>query len=161
MRTDRRAEGIDALNCAIAELAAQSRRQLSAFIAAPMPALWNSPACVETLRQFLTERGQREVRLLFAQPETLARDCGALVALAQRLPSRLRLHRADADFALPASQSVVLAEDGRLALLFDSGTHPAATTLSDEPGITRPLAERFNEAWERARPLDELRALGI
>lgn len=160
MRTDRRAEGIDALNCAIAELAAQSRRQLSAFIAAPMPALWNSPACVETLRQFLTERGQREVRLLFAQPETLARDCGALVALAQRLPSRLRLHRADADFTLPASQSVVFAEDGH-ALLFDSGTHPAATTLSDEPGITRPLAERFHAAWERGQPLDELRSLGI
>lgn len=158
MKTESRAEGIDALNAAMAALAEKSLRHLCAFIAAPMPSLWNSPACIDTLRQFLTARSQREVRLLFAEANGLAREHGALVALAQRLPSRLLLREALAEFALPASQSVILG-DGAL-LLFDSGGHPAATFTEAGQHI-RPLAERFADAWDTARPLSELRSLGI
>ncbi|MDO5610311.1 MAG: hypothetical protein Q4G62_05980 [Pseudomonadota bacterium] len=154
-----RAEGIDALNAAIAALAADARRQLSVFLPLPDSALWSSADLIDTLRSFVTARRQREVRLLLVDTGDLARQHGALIALAQRLPSLIQLRQADADFALPAAQAFVVNDQAQL-LLFDTGERPAAT-FNDASERARPLAERFNDAWERARPMSELRALGI
>ncbi|PJK06149.1 hypothetical protein CO610_10870 [Lysobacteraceae bacterium NML95-0200] len=153
-----RAEGIEALTQALADVGQHSLRHISAYIAQPLPALWNNTPALDTLRRFATERAMREVRLLFADASGLARDYGALVALAQRLPSHILLRQAATEFSPPASQSFILG-DGAL-VLFDSGERPAATHTRTAQHI-RPLAERFADAWERARPISEIRALGI
>lgn len=153
-----RAEGIEALTQALAEVSQHSLRQISVYIAQPLPALWNSTPALDTLRRFATERAMREVRLLFADAGGLARDYGALVALAQRLPSHILPRQMAAEFAPPASQSFILGDSA--LLLFDSGERPAATYTRSSQHL-RPLAERFADAWERARPISEIRALGI
>lgn len=153
-----RAEGIDALAHALSDITGHSLRHVSVYIAQPLPGFWNSPAALDTLRRFTTERAMREVRLLFADANSLARDYGALVALAQRLSSHILLREAAPDFSPPASQSFVLGDEA--LLLFDSGERAAATLTQANQHI-RPLADRFGDAWERARPVSEIRALGI
>lgn len=153
-----RAEGIEALTQALADVSQHSLRQISVYIAQPLPALWNSTPALDTLRRFSTERALREARLLFTEAEGIARDCGALVALAQRLPSHILLRQAATEFSPPASQSFILGDSA--LVLFDSGERPAATLTQASQHI-RPLADRFADAWERARPISEIRALGI
>ncbi|RMH94911.1 hypothetical protein EBB59_01070 [Lysobacter pythonis] len=157
--TTQRAEGIDALNAAIAGMAAGASRHLSCFVPALDAALWSSPAFIDTLRGFATADSRRAARVLLVETEGLLRDHPALVTLAQRLPSLILLRQTNADFAPPATQGFMVDDRGRL-LLFDSGA-PLAATFSDGGQHARPLAGRFDEAWERARPMAELRALGI
>ncbi len=154
-----RAAGIDALNAAIAAIAADARRQLAIFVPQPDSALWSSAELIDTLRRFATAHRQREVRVLLVDTTDLARKHAALIALAQRLPSLIQLRQADADFALPAAQAFVVNDQTQLAL-FDTGERLAAT-LSETSERARPLAERFNDAWARASVMSELRVLGI
>lgn len=153
-----RAEGIEALAQALTDITRHSLRHVGIYIAQPLPALWNSPAALDALRRFSTERALREARLLFADAGSLARDYGALISLAQRLPSHILLRQAAAEFSPPASQSFILGDN--TLVLFDSGERPAATLTQASQHI-RPLADRFADAWERARPISEIRALGV
>lgn len=154
-----RAEGVALLAAAIEAIAAGTRRHLSLYVTRPEWDLWSAPAVIDALRGFAVARSHREVRLLFLEARGLARDHAALVALSQRLPSLVMLREADPDSAPPAPQAFVIGDHGD-ALLFDSGPRPAATRTGDAQR-TRPLAERFEDAWMRARPLAEIRPLGI
>lgn len=154
-----RLETRDDIVSAIENLAQASLRDLTLWLPQPDNAFWSSPALLDALRGFATGRSQRQVRWLFGSIDGLARDHGALIALAQRLPSLLQLRQADGDFTLPAPQAFIASDRGG-ALIFDSGERLAAT-LTDAGDRVRPLAARFGDAWERARPLSELRTLGI
>ncbi len=149
----------DALAGAIAALCDATGRDLMVYVPRPDAPLWSSAGVVDALRGFVTARSQRQVLLLFGHPETLARDHAPLVTIAQRLPSLILLRAADPDFARPAEQAFVASDRGQM-LLFDSGDRLAATR-TDAGERVRPLVARFGEAWERARPLSELRALGL
>lgn len=154
-----RLETSDDITAAIAGLADSALRSLMLYVPRPDDALWSSPALVDALRGFLTARSQREVQWLFGAVDGLARDHGALIALAQRLPSLLQLRQSEPDFAAPAAQAFIANDRGQM-LLFDSGERLAAT-LTGAGDRVRPLVARFSDAWERARPLAELRTLGI
>lgn len=144
---------------AIGDIAATTGRQLMCFLPDAEAMLWSSPALLDAVRGYVTARSHRQVRWLFGAIDALPRDHGPLLALSQRLPSLVPLRQADPDFALPSAQAFVTNDQGQL-LLFDSGERMAGvySTASER---ARPLAARFDEAWARARPLSELRALGI
>ena len=155
----RRVETEDEIIAAIGDIAATAGRQLMFYVPEAGDLLWSSPALLDKVRSYATARSHREARWLFGAVDNLARDHGPLVALAQRLPSLVPLRQIDADFAHPGTQTFVANDQGRL-LLLDSGARLAGT-LTSASERSRPLAARFDEAWERARPLAELRALGI
>lgn len=157
--TTRRVETQDEVVIAIGDIAASAGRELMFFLPDASDHVWSSPSLLDAVRGFVTARSHREARWLFATTDTLARDHGPLVALAQRLPSLVPLRQADPDFSLPAAQGFVVNDRGQL-LLLDSGVRLAGT-FTDANERARPLAGRFDEAWERARSLTELRALGI
>lgn len=157
--TTRRVETQDEVVIAIGDIAASAGRELMLFLPDAGDDVWSSPSLLDAVRGFVTARSHREARWLFATTDTLARDHGQLVALAQRLPSLLPLRQADPDFSIPAAQGFVVSDRG-LLLLLDSGDRLAGT-FTDTNERARPLAGRFDEAWERARSLTELRALGI
>lgn len=157
--TTRRVETQDEVVIAIGDIAASAGRELMLFLPDAGDDVWSSPSLLDAVRGFVTARSHREARWLFATTDTLARDHGPLVALAQRLPSLVPLRQADPDFSLPAAQGFVVNDRGQL-LLLDSGERLAGT-FTDANERARPLAGRFDEAWERARSLTELRALGI
>lgn len=154
-----RAETQDEILIAIGDITATAGRQVMFYLPESGHALWSSPALLDLVRGYVTARSHREACWLFGDVDNLARDHGPLVSLAQRLPSLIRLRQADADFSLPSTQAFVANDTGRL-LLIDSGDRlEGVFTTANER--SRPLAARFDEAWERARPLAELRALGI
>lgn len=157
--TDRRIEDRDALQAAVSELADAASRRIMLFVPDASDAAWSAPGVLAPLQRFATERRQREVAWLFAHVDALASDHAGLVTLSQRLPSLFPLRQADPDFALPAAQGFIANDAGGL-LLLDSGERLAGT-LAFAADRARPLASRFDEAWQRARPLSELRALGI
>lgn len=154
-----RFETSDALASGIARLTDGALRGLVLYLPHADAGFWSSPALLDTLRGLLTAHARREVRWLFGSVDGLARDHGALVALAQRLPSLLQLRQVDPDFAVPAAQAFIANDRGQM-LLFDSGERLAAA-FTDAGDRVRPLLSRFDDAWDRARPLSELRALGI
>lgn len=156
---ERRIEDDAAWPAAVAELAEAALRRLMIWLPMPAPAIGSSPMLLDVLRGFVTAGRQREVAWLFAEAEGIARTHGALVALAQRLPSLLPLRQADPDFAPPAAHGF-LANDAGGVLLLDSGER-ATGTLCHVGKRARPLIGRFEDAWQRAWPLAELRALGL
>ncbi|SIQ86166.1 DUF7931 domain-containing protein [Solilutibacter tolerans] len=155
----RRVETVDEIIAAISDIAANAGRQLMFFLPDARDEVWSSPALLQIVRSYATARSHREASWLFGAVGNLARDHGSLAALAQRLPSLVLLRQADVDFTLPAAQGFVANDRGQL-LLLDSGERLAGI-FTNTNERSRPLAARFDEAWERARPLSELRALGI
>lgn len=124
------------------------------------PRLWNQPAIVDALREFATSAREREIRVLVGAPADLARDCGALVALHQRLPSLLQFRQPLEDEAWPALHPFLLADDGA-SLALDGDGRLGGEFEPEGVGRGRVIRARFDESWERARPMSELRALGI
>ncbi len=155
----RRVETQDEILVAISDIAAAAGRQLMFYLPDAEDGLWSTPTLLDTVRGYVTPRSHREARWLFGAADMLARDHGPLVALAQRLPSLVRLRQLDADFAHPGVQAFIANDKGQL-LLLDSGERLAGV-FTDASERARPLAARFDDAWERARALTELRALGI
>ena len=145
---------------ALAELADTALRRVQVYAPALSDRLWSSVPATDAMRRFLTARGQREWHFLLEQTTGLASDHAALVSLAQRLPSLLLFRQADPDYALPARQAFV-ASDGGALLLFDADQRPGAVFTRADPGRARQLAEAHAQAWERARPVGELRQLGL
>lgn len=155
-----RIDGLDAvIAAAIAMLQANSRR---ACLFAPKleSRLWNQPAILDALRGFVISGRERELRILIGEPADLARDCGALVALHQRLPSALQLRQPLEGDAWPASHPFLLGDDGAI-LRLDGDGRLGGETIAADVGQGRVFQARFDTAWERARPMSELRALGI
>lgn len=149
----------DAIQQALAVLADAASRHVVVFAPALDDALWSSTSVLDTMRRFLTERSQREWRVLVETAEGLASEHPALVALVQRLPSLLQVRKADPDAAMPARQAFIASDSGML-LLFHADQRPGAVFTADDPGRARKLADAHGQAWERAQPLGELRQLG-
>lgn len=156
----RRCDTRDALLEALAELADGALRRVQVYAPALADGFWSSPSAVDTMRRFLTARGQREWQFLLEHTTGLASEHAALVSLAQRLPSLLQFRQADADHPLPARQAFAVSDAGAL-LLFDADQRPGAVFTGADPGRARQLAEAHGQAWERGRPLTELRQLGL
>lgn len=155
----RRVDTQDALVDTFGEIASAASRQLMIFLPDCGDGVWSSPALLGVVRSFVTARSHRQVQWLFGATDVLARNHGALVALAQRLPSLVVLREVDPNFSPPAAQSFVANDRGQL-LLLDSGEHLGGV-FSSASERARPLAARFDEAWQRAQALSELRVLGM
>lgn len=156
----RRCDSREAISDALAELFESAGRRVHVFAPALDAGIWNSPRLLDAMRRFATARAQREVQLLVQRVEDLPREHGALIALAQRLPSLLLLREPDPDATLPDRQGFVANDSGAL-LLFDADQRPGAVYTAEKAGRARHLTESFGQAWDRARPLTELRALGL
>lgn len=159
-----RVDGFDGVADAVLKVLEAGARVACVFAPRLEPRLWNQPAIVEGLRAFAISSWnpgrERDIRILVGEPADLARDCGALVALHQRLPSLVQFRQPPDDREWPALHPFLLADDGALLSLDGDGRlggefEPAGV------GRGRVLRARFDDAWERARPLSELRALGI
>lgn len=150
----------EAIVDALIQMLATSGRKVRVYALALDTGLWSAPRLLDALRGFVTARAQREVQFLVHKSEDLPRDHGALIALAQRLPSLLLLREPDPEAAPPDRQSFVVNDTGAL-LLFDADQRLGAVFTAEKAGRARQLADSFAQAWDRARPLSELRALGL
>lgn len=157
---DGRIDGLDAVIAATTVLLSTSTRRICLFAPRLESRLWNQPAIVDALRGFAISGREREIRILVGEPADLARDCGALVALHQRLPTALQLRQPLEGDEWPASSPFLLGDEGAI-LRLDGDGRLGGDLIAAKTGQGRVFQARFDAVWERARPMSELRALGI
>ncbi len=153
------AEGEPAVIAWVERLASGASRRMSVYVPEPDMPFWSAAALLEPLRLFITEDSRREVRWLFGDAGDLPRLQPGLVSLAQRLPSLCLLRQSDPTSPAPAPHAFIAGDQG-LMLLFEREERITATA-SYEVGRILPMMARFQDAWDRARTLSELRALGL
>lgn len=119
----------------------------------------DAPEALDAVRRFATTRRGATVHILLQDAARPQREHAPLLSLAQRLPSVFAFRQAD-DRADTADPSAFVVDDleGSLYRPFDNRIVGEARLAS--PGTARQLRERFDRAWERARPVTEYRVLG-
>ena len=143
----------------VVALAHSARRELRIRSRALDPGVLDTPDVLEALRRFGTSRRGPTVRILLRDAAGPQRDLAPLLPLAQRLPSVFAFRQAD-DRADTADPSAFIVDDqaGSWFRAFDNRLDGHARLAS--AGHARQLRERFDRAWERARPVTEYRVLG-
>lgn len=155
-----RLDGLDAVTVAATAVLQSSSRRISLFAPKLEPRLWNQPTLIDALRGFAISGREHEIRILIGEPTDLARDCGALVTLHQRLPTALQLRQPLEGDEWPASHPFLLGDDGTI-LRLDGDGRLGGDISAAEGGLGHVFLARFDSTWERARPMSELRVLGI
>ena len=155
-RIDNREAGIEAT----IDIIGRARRSLWIRSVALDPWLYDDPRVLNGLRGFATRGGGQQVRVLLHDAAAPQRAHAPLLALAQRLPSIFLFRELDdpVDRNDPAAW---IAGDGGGYYLRGLGERVQGESEQDAPARVRQLASRFDEAWQRSRPITEYRALGL
>lgn len=152
---------IAAAEAAIASVIHNAGRELKLIAPLLDPDLLDRPLVFNSLRRWVARPVHKQISLLLDDPQGVARDSGAVLALAQRLPSVFSLRERDID-SRPAGQADALA-------LNDRGwwfQRPTASLPTGRAGLPwrpagRTLHECFAQQWASSLPCDQLRSLGF
>jgi len=137
-----------------------ARRRLWIYSRELDPGLYDQPGVIEALRRFGTAGVGGEARVLLHDAAAAQRAHAPLIGLAQRLPSVFAFREVEdpVDRAYP---SAFIANDAGGYYFRALGHRFDGETERDARARVRQLSGSFDQAWERARPCSELRALGI
>jgi len=124
------------------------------------PWLYDDTGVVQALRRFATAGRGNEMRVLLHDAAAPQRANAPLLALAQRLPS-IFWFRELADPVDRNDPAAFLAGDGGGYYLRSMGQRIEGEAELHASARVRQLRAGFDEAWERARPVSEYRALGL
>lgn len=124
------------------------------------PGLYDALEVMQALRSFATSGRGNEVRILLHEAATPQRNQAPMLALAQRLPSLFLFRELDdpVDRNDPAAW---IASDAGGYYLRALGQRIDGEAELHAPARCRQLRANHDQAWERARPVSEYRALGI
>lgn len=142
----------------VVALAHSARRELRIRSRDLDPGVLDVPEALAALRGFATSRRGASVHVLLRDAAGPQRHHAALLPLAQRLPSVFEFREAD-ERTEAADPSAFVVDDlaGSWYRPFDNRIEGEARL--DSPGRARQLRDRFDRAWERARPVTEYRPL--
>lgn len=142
----------------VVALAHSARRELRIRSRDLDPGVLDTPEALAALRGFATSRRGARVHVLVRDAAGPQRDHAALLPLAQRLPSVFEFREGDERIEA-ADPSAFVVDDlgGSWYRPFDNRIEGEARL--DSPGRARQLRDRFDRAWERARPVTEYRVL--
>ncbi len=124
------------------------------------PGLLDTPDVMQALRGFATSGRGNEVRILLHDAASPQRNQAPLLALAQRLPS-VFLFRELEDPVDRNDPAAFIASDAGGYYLRALGARIEGEAELHAPARCRQLRVSHNQAWERARPVSEYRALGL
>ncbi|GGK04910.1 hypothetical protein [Luteimonas terricola] len=141
-------------------LVAGARRRIRILSRVLDPGLYDDPRVLEALRVFATSTTDAEVRLLVLDATAIQRTHAPLLALAQRLPSVFQF-RELADPVDRARADAFVATDNGGCYHREFGHRFEGEARLHGAGRARQLCEAFDPVWERSRPCNELRALGL
>ncbi len=153
---ERRAEAIDAT----VQIIQAARRTLWIRSFALDPGLMDTTEVMQALRSFATAGRGNEVRVLLHDAATPQRAQAPLIALSQRLPS-IFLFRQLEDPVDRNDPSAWVASDAGGYYLRSLGQRIEGEAELHAPARCRQLRASHEQAWERARPVSEYRALGL
>ena len=124
------------------------------------PGLLDAPPVLDALRAFATAGRGNQVRILLRDAAAPQRGHAPLLALAQRLPSIFGF-RELVDPVDREDPAAFIASDGGGYYVRRLGDPVEGEAGFDAAPRCRQLRAAHDEAWERARPVTEYRALGL
>ncbi|MGA0587338.1 hypothetical protein ACO2Q2_09465 [Dyella sp. KRB-257] len=119
-----------------------------------------SPAELEQIRRIATSGRGARIRLLLHDPGAALRDGHRLLALVQRLSSVIQVRRPVDEIDLAQRAGWLLNDAGGYLFLPEYDRPPGRAARRDRAGQA-PLAQQFDEIWERSVPATELQALDL
>ncbi|MGF1548192.1 MAG: hypothetical protein ACFCUG_12785 [Thiotrichales bacterium] len=122
------------------------------------PRLFDDPEIIAALRIFLLERG-RSVRILVRSGRELSHRNHRLVESMRRWPDRAWVYQL-AHRDRPTPWGCVIADQNAVLYQPRSGRYDARLNLDDPPAARR-MQLRFQELWQRAEAIPEMRDLRL
>jgi len=133
-------------------------------LAIHLPALdsehFASAADLEQIRRIATSGRGARIRLLLHDPAAALRDGHRLLALVQRLSSVIQVRRPVDEIDLAQRAGWLLNDAGGYLFLPEYDRPQGRAARHDRAGQA-PLAQQFDEIWERSVPATELQTLGL
>ncbi len=122
--------------------------------------LFDHPDFLAALRGFATSGRDVQVQVLLHDAAAPQAAHAKLLALAQRLPSVFQFREVD-DPVYREERVALVANDAGGYYVRTQGDRVEGVAAFDSRARVRQLQQRFEEIWERSRPVTEYRALGI
>lgn len=122
--------------------------------------LFDHTDLLTALRDFATAGRDGQVLILLHDATAPQAAHAKLLELAQRLPSVFQFREVN-DPVYREDRSAMLANDTGGYYTRTLGERAEGIACLDGRGRVRQLQQRFEEIWERSRPIAEYRALGI
>ena len=141
-------------------LLADARHVLAIHLPALDPDQYADAQDLEQLRRVATSGRGARIRLLLHDTGAALRDGHRFVALAQRLSSVIQVRRPVEDVDLAHRAGWLLNDAGGYLFLPEYDRPQGRAARQDRAGQA-PLAQQFDEIWERSVPATELLALGL
>ena len=122
--------------------------------------LFDHPDVLEALRSLATAGRDGQVLVLLHDAAAPQAAHAKLLELAQRLPSIFQFREVD-DPVYREDRSALLMNDVGGYYIRPQGDAVQGNACLDGRARARQLQQRFEEIWERSRPVAEFRALGL
>ncbi|WP_201316478.1 GNAT family N-acetyltransferase [Dyella sp. EPa41] len=141
-------------------LLAEAKHRLSIYQPTLDSDLYASLVEMSELRRIASSGRGADIRILLHDPEAALRNSHRLVALAQRLPSVLHIRTPLEEVDLAYASAYLLTDQGGYLFLPDARRASARASLRDR-AAQAPLAQHFNDVWERSAPARALQPLDL
>ncbi|MBF0255190.1 MAG: hypothetical protein HQL47_01770 [Gammaproteobacteria bacterium] len=141
-------------------LARQARREVLIFTQNLDPHSFNSLELYEALKQLALRRPDPALRILLQDHEPVRRGGYRLLELAQRLSSRVLIHRPHLQEHREHRENFVLVDE--VGYLYQPlYSRPEGSVSFHNPARARQLGHFFNEVWQQSEQDSLLRRLAI
>ncbi|NND59877.1 MAG: GNAT family N-acetyltransferase [Gammaproteobacteria bacterium] len=144
---------------AVIDLFAQAQREVDLFTPDLVAAVYDRPALVEAVRNFVLGNRLSRVRILLRSTDSVVKEGRRLLELADRASTSMAFRVLNEDFQ-DRSDAFVTADSSVFALRRQAHTWNGVYDQS-RPEIARQLAHQFNEMWEHSHADPQLRRLHI
>ncbi len=145
---------------AVLTLLGDARHAMAFYTRELDPGLLDADPVLEALRELALRGRGAELRLLVQDPLGALRDGHRLIALAQRLPSVIRLRVPVEDSDRQYAAAFALNDVGGY-LLRPLGNRYEGQGSTCDPGQQAQLLRYFEQVWERSQPAAALRPLEL
>ncbi|PID43479.1 MAG: hypothetical protein CSB48_05285 [Proteobacteria bacterium] len=139
--------------------AIQARDSIEIYDPALNPDIFDSELLTEYISKMVRQSRYAQVRILVKDDKSIAQSHHALVELAKRLPSGIRIQTGHPDFPDPGP-AFVLVDRNMLMFRKDPGSPEGFANFS-RPDTVRQLRDSFDDMWKRSRRSRELNTFGL
>lgn len=154
------ADGPTQLLEATLELLEGARHRIALFSPALDGHLLSNDLCLKHLRRIASSGAQAQLRFIVQDVDRAVSEAGALITLAQKLPSTMHMRVAGESMDVLHSAAFLL-NDAQGYLHRPQSSRPAAHGSTRAPGRHAQLLRLFDEIWERSHDSPKLRALAL
>jgi len=142
------------------QLLAKARHRLCIYQPLLSADSYSSLLELAELRRIATSGRGADMRILLHDPASALRDNHRLIALAQRLPSILKVRTPLEEVDLAYASAYLLTDQGGYLFQADARRADARAARHDR-AAQAPLMQHFNEVWERSAPATALQPLDL